>query len=101
MQIDNRDTPGDASARVTKHTGTTPGKTSPRQEKPRLSRADRVHLSPRAKEYQKARQALAALPDIEADRLREIKDRIQSGRYRLDADKIADQMIREALTNDE
>ncbi|MDJ0990447.1 MAG: flagellar biosynthesis anti-sigma factor FlgM [Desulfobacterales bacterium] len=101
MQIDDRHPPDDAPARVTRNTGTTLGKTSSRQPKSSLSRADRVHLSARAREYQKARQALAALPDIEADKLREIKDRIQSGRYRLDADRIADQMIREALTNDE
>ncbi|MDJ0855015.1 MAG: flagellar biosynthesis anti-sigma factor FlgM [Desulfobacterales bacterium] len=101
MKVDDRHPPDDDPARVTKNKGTPLGKASTRLEKPSLSRADRVHLSPQAKEYQKARQALAALPDIEADKLREIKDRIRSGRYRLDADKLADQMIREALANDE
>ena len=101
MKVDDRHPPEDDPAPVTKNKGATLGKASTRLEKPSLSRADRVHLSPRASEYQKARQALAALPDIEADKLREIKDCIQSGRYRLDADRIADQMIREALINDE
>jgi negative regulator of flagellin synthesis FlgM len=56
---------------------------------------DRVHLSPQAQEFQKARQALAALPDIDRDKVDEVRARLQSGRYRIDAEKIAAQMIRD------
>nr|MBL0714274.1 flagellar biosynthesis anti-sigma factor FlgM [Desulfobacterales bacterium] len=57
--------------------------------------------SPRAQEYRRACERLAALPDIESQKVLEIKNRRQSGRYRIDADKIAEKMIRDALRNDE
>lgn len=58
-------------------------------------KAASVHLSPRAREYQRARQALAAIDDVDEDKVRAIKDRINSGRYRIDAGQIADKMIRQ------
>ncbi len=63
--------------------------------------ADNVHLSPRAREFQKARQDLATLTDEASEKIQGIRDRIQSGRYRIDADEIAAKMIREALASDE
>lgn len=101
MNIDDPQNPGKVLARTSACAAKTLEKTRTRQRDPGSSRADSVHLSPRAREYRKARQALAALPDIEADKVREIKARIQNDSYRPDADQIAAKMIREALSNDD
>ncbi len=101
MKIDDSHKPGDASARIVDQTEATEEKTRPRRQQSEPLTVDGVHLSPRAREYQKARQALGVIPDIDRAKVREIKDRIHAGRYRLDADKIAEKMIREALTSDD
>ena len=101
MKIDDPKKPDEVSARTSACAAKTLEKARTRQHDPGSSRADSVHLSPRAREYQKVCQALAALPDIEEDKVREIKDRIQNNRYRPDADKIAEKMIREALSSDD
>lgn len=64
-------------------------------------RKDRVSLSPRARELLNAQRALAAIPDVRAEKVEEIKARIADGSYRIDSEKIAVKMIREALSNDE
>jgi negative regulator of flagellin synthesis FlgM len=63
--------------------------------------ADPVHLSSHAKTYQDARKKLSTLPDVDADKVREIRERLASGRYRLDPALIAEKMIKDALTNDD
>ncbi len=101
MKIDDSHRPANAPARKSDRTGPTSENTPVRPQAARASNTDRVHLSPRAREYQQARQALAALPDEAPENVRAIRDRIQSGRYRVEADEIAAKMIREALNNDE
>ena len=63
--------------------------------------ADPVHLSSHAKTYQDARKKLSTLPDVDADSVREIRERLASGRYRVDPEQIAEKMIKDALTNDD
>jgi negative regulator of flagellin synthesis FlgM len=63
-------------------------------------RKDRVSFSPQARERLNARRALAAIPDIRAEKVEEIKARIADGSYRIDSEQIADKMIREALSDD-
>ena len=64
-------------------------------------RKDQVSLSPRAREILNAQKALAAIPDVRAEKVEEIKARIADGTYRIDGEQIADKMIREALADDE
>jgi negative regulator of flagellin synthesis FlgM len=64
-------------------------------------RKDRVSLSPQARELLKAQKALAAIPDVRAEKVEEIKARIANGTYRIDSEQIADKMIRETLSDDE
>ena len=101
MKIDDSHKPGDASAGIVDKTVATERKARPRRGQKEPLPVDGVHLSPRAREYQKARQALGVIPDTDVDKVREIKDRIQTGHYRLDADKIAEKIIRVALTSDD
>jgi negative regulator of flagellin synthesis FlgM len=63
--------------------------------------SDRVSLSPQARELLAARCALAAIPDIREEKVAEIKARIEAGRYRLDSQAIAAEMIRQSLIEDE
>ena len=98
MKIDDNHSPEHTAAAKTDRPDASPQKSHPR---PAAPAADQVHLSPRAKEYQKARQALSALPDLDTEKIQKTQDRIHSGRYQIDADKLADRMIRDALVNDD
>jgi negative regulator of flagellin synthesis FlgM len=64
-------------------------------------RKDRVSLSPQAKELLNAQRALAAMPDVRAEKVDEIKARIADGSYRIDSEKIAAKMIQQVLSDDE
>ncbi len=101
MKIDDSHKPGENANRVEDNTETNGGKARSQQRQSASLPIDGVVISPRAREYQKARNAIAALPDNDMEKVREIKDRIQTGRYRIDAEKIAERMIREALPSDD
>jgi negative regulator of flagellin synthesis FlgM len=62
---------------------------------------DRVSLSPQARELMEAQRLLADMPDVREDKVREIKQRIDEGRYRIESETIAAQMIREAFPENE
>ncbi len=74
---------------------------SPSDTKPPSNRSDRVTLSPRAREFNEARRTLAGIPDVRADKVDAVKNRIADGSYRIDSEKIAAKMIREALSDSE
>ena len=80
---------------------------SPEAAKPRPveacppSSGDRVTLSPQARELCDARRALEAVPDVREDMVAELKARIASGTYRIDAEAIADRMVRDAFPDDQ
>lgn len=50
-----------------------------------------------AKAREKATEIARNTPDVREDRVRELRERIQSGQYQVDATKIADGMMREAI----
>ena len=83
--------------------GATTAQQKPAADRPVPARdtKDRLHLSPRAKALAKARRQLDTIPDVDLQKVREIKRRLQSGRYRLNADEIAERMIRDALHHQE
>jgi len=61
---------------------------------------DEVVLSPEAKQIQKAKELIDALPDIREDRVAEIRARIEAGEYQIDGEKIASKIIEESLLNE-
>jgi negative regulator of flagellin synthesis FlgM len=63
-------------------------------------KADTVFLSDTAKRIQDAQFQLQSIPDVRADKVAELKSRIENGTYETKADQIADKMIRESLLND-
>lgn len=61
---------------------------------------DRVSLSAQARELAAARQAIKAMPEVRADKVAEVKARLENGTYAVDADDIAAKMLTESLIND-
>lgn len=58
---------------------------------------ERVDLSARAKDIQQVKQLLEQVPDVREDKVQELKRQIDSGNYRVQADKIAENMMSESL----
>ena len=101
MEIDNDNKPKRSSNPVT-HVPDRAVEKPHRPDRPADPQtADPVRLSSHAKTYQDARKKLSTLPDVDADSVREIRERLASGRYRVDPAQIAEKMIKDALTNDD
>ena len=75
------------------------GKGASQAEKSGSSQSDAVVLSSEAQELQQAVSAIKALPNARMDRVAEISSQVDSGQYKVDAAKIADQMLGRALAD--
>ena len=60
----------------------------------RATTSDTVELTSGAKLLERLEKSLAGLPDVDSARVAEVKLAIENGEYRIDADAIADAMIR-------
>ena len=78
--------------------GDAPGDLSGKKDQP-VSVADN-ELSRKDQEFQNARKALEDIPDVREDKVARIKKQIENGTYEIDAEKTAEKMIKESLTND-
>ena len=58
---------------------------------------ERVDLSAEAKDFQRIKQILDETPDVREEKVRELKDRIESGNYAVDSGKVAAKMLGESL----
>ncbi len=58
------------------------------------SAGDKVNLTESAKLLERLDKSLASLPAVDAGRVAEIKSAIENGNYQIDADAIAEAMIR-------
>lgn len=59
---------------------------------------DKVELSGRSREMQKAAETLSATPEIRQEKVAAIKASIENNTYEVDADKVAHKMIVEFLS---
>ncbi|NLK73798.1 MAG: flagellar biosynthesis anti-sigma factor FlgM [Clostridiales bacterium] len=57
------------------------------------SYSDKVEISSEGKAYHNVKQVLNQVPDIRADKVNELKQKIQSGTYNISAEEVADKMI--------
>jgi negative regulator of flagellin synthesis FlgM len=64
------------------------------------AKTDTVVISDAAKRIQEVRTQLDEIPDVREDKVAQLKNEIENGSYRIDAEKIAGKMIREGLIND-
>ena len=56
-----------------------------------------VNLSQASKEAQKIREIIASEPDVREDKVAELKERIESGRYTIDHAQVADKLVNELI----
>ena len=63
------------------------------KEATKAASRDELTISSAGKDYQTARQALAAIPDIRMDRVADLKAGIESGTYQVNADSFAAKVI--------
>jgi negative regulator of flagellin synthesis FlgM len=63
-------------------------------------KGDTVEISDSAKRIQEAKAELERIPEAREDRVAELKNQIESGTYAVNAEKVADKMIKESLFND-
>ena len=61
--------------------------------------ADKVVLSPQARELQELRQKLNALPDVREQQVAALSSQIRNGQYQRSSEQAAWGMMREALLN--
>ncbi|MFB3816359.1 MAG: flagellar biosynthesis anti-sigma factor FlgM [Candidatus Methylomirabilales bacterium] len=58
---------------------------------------DRVELSDRARALQVAKHALADLPDVRGEKVRALKQMVQSGAYQVDGERVAERMLADGV----
>lgn len=58
------------------------------------STGDTVELTSKAKLLERLEKSLASIPDVDASRVAEVRKQIENGEYQIDADKIAESMLR-------
>jgi negative regulator of flagellin synthesis FlgM len=59
--------------------------------------AEKVSISSRAKETAEATRIAKAAPDVNEEKVAKLKAAVQSGAYKVDAQKIADKLVDEHL----
>lgn len=57
------------------------------------SRDTIVNISQASKELRLANETIASVPDVREDKIAEIRDKIESGTYRIDNQAVADKMV--------
>jgi negative regulator of flagellin synthesis FlgM len=58
---------------------------------------EKVNLSTTAKDVQKLSNAVSKLPDVREEKVQALKDQIEKGGYKVDAEKVAGKMVGESL----
>ncbi|MBE9504928.1 MAG: flagellar biosynthesis anti-sigma factor FlgM [Proteobacteria bacterium] len=58
---------------------------------------EKVTLSSAARDIQQAEKAVEKLPDVREEKVRELQNQIETGRYDVNGEKIAGKMISESL----
>ena len=64
------------------------------------AKTDTVVISDAAKRIQEARRQLDAVPDVNEEKVAQLKNEIEKGTYEINADKIAGKIISEGLINE-
>ena len=64
------------------------------------AKTDTVVISDAAKRIQEVRSQLDAVPDVDEEKVAQLKKEIEDGTYERSADEIAGKMIREGLINE-
>ena len=68
-----------------------------RQEQERAAPTESVNLSHTARDIQKIREIIEATPEIRTEKVGQLKREIEAGTYNVNADTVAEKMLRESL----
>ena len=74
--------------------------TSENNAKKSATKTDTVVISDAAKRIQEISSQLDAIPDEDEEKVAQLKNEIENGTYKINADKIAGKMISEGLINE-
>ncbi|MGB5984289.1 MAG: flagellar biosynthesis anti-sigma factor FlgM [Desulfobacterales bacterium] len=66
---------------------------------PAQVKKDAVTLSAHAKEISRAQQALNEVPDVNQERVNELKNQVENGTYQMDPGRIASALLNDLLMN--
>ena len=69
------------------------------QAKESATKTDTVVISDAAKRIQEARAKLDDIPDVREEKVADLRNQIQNGTYKADAEKTADKLLKEQLGN--
>jgi negative regulator of flagellin synthesis FlgM len=58
---------------------------------------EKVDLSTQAKDIQQVKNTLSQLPDVREEKVKEIKNQVDSGKYNVSGEKIAGKMVGESI----
>lgn len=58
---------------------------------------EKVSLSTMTRDIQQAEKTIKELPDVREEKVRELQDQIETGKYDVSGEKIAEKMISESL----
>ena len=68
-----------------------------RTSSPGAAASSKTEISDRGREIAKAKSAAVNAPDVREAKIAELKSRIEAGRYKVDADAVADRMVNEHM----
>ncbi len=66
-------------------------------DSPAVSAASSPEISTQAKDMAKAKSVAASAPEVREERIAELKRRIESGEYKVNAEAVADKMVDDHL----
>ena len=70
------------------------------QPTPEQASGDRVELSEKSKQIARVRDLAESAPDIRRDKVEEIKAKLAAGTYQVNAEEIADKLLKGGLLED-
>ncbi len=70
---------------------------SPEEIRTKQSSTDKVEISTESKEIKKAYDRIETAPDLRAERITEIKRQIAEDKYVIDADAVAEKMLKTSI----
>ena len=63
-------------------------------------KTDTVDISDSAKRVSAAREQLDRIPEVREDKVAELKAKIESGKYEINSEEIADKILKDGFLND-
>jgi negative regulator of flagellin synthesis FlgM len=65
----------------------------PAEQAKEVAKQDKVSLSDASKDMKLVKEAVASAPDIRSEKVDPIKQEVASGKYKVNADKVAEKLI--------